>query len=400
MPRVTPPLPLQTPAAPGISALLTYFMAAACAVIVANLYYCQPLLGRLSDYFGVTETAASWINISSQLGYGMGLFFIVPLGDRMVRRTLLVRMILLSVLALIGASLSPNIYVLYFFSLCIGATSTACQVFVPLAAALATEQERGRVIGTVMGGLLSGILLSRTLSGFVADHLGWRAMFWIGAALMLVTSLLVRRIVPGEKPAFQGSYRALIRSLFQLLRQEPTARESSWIGACLFGAISVFWSTMAFYLEKPPFGYSLSAIGMFGVVGMAGAIISPQAGRMMDRHGYRLPMRWGLLAMVTGYAIMYQSHYTILFLVAGIVLIDVGLQLAHIPNLSRMAALAPEARTRLNTIYMTSFFIGGTLGSVIGSYAWQTFGWNGVCSAGLILVLLGALPVVMKRVDK
>lgn len=382
--------------AAGISPFLTYFMATACALIVANLYYCQPLLGRLSDYFKLSETAASWVNICSQMGYGLGLFFIVPLGDRMVRRTLLVRMILLSVLALIGAALSPNIFFLYFFSIGIGAASTACQVLVPLAAALATEQERGRVIGTVMGGLLSGILLSRTLSGFVADHLGWRFMYGTGAALMLLTSLLVQRIIPGEQPAFRGSYKDLIRSLFRLLRQEKAARESSWIGACLFGAISIFWSTMAFYLEKPPFSYSLSTIGLFGVAGMAGAIISPQAGRLADRYGYKTPMRRGLLLMLIGYLVMYQSHHTILLLITGIVLIDMGLQLAHIPNLSRMASLAPEARTRLNTIYMTSFFIGGTLGSILGSYAWNLFGWYGVCTAGLIMVLLGALPSLVR----
>jgi len=391
-------MPSNTAAAnpPSLSPFLTYFMATACAVVVANLYYCQPLLGRLSAYFQVSETSASWVNICSQLGYGLGLFFVVPLGDRMVRRTLLVRMILLAALALAGAALSPDIPTLYFFSLCIGAASTACQVFVPLAAHLASEKERGRVIGTVMGGLLSGILLSRTLSGMVADHLGWRSMYWIGAALMLVMSVLVYRFIPTEQPAFKGSYRSLLRSLFQLLRQEKTARQSSWIGACLFGAISVFWSTLAFYLEKPPFSYSLSTIGLFGVVGMAGALVSPQAGRMADRYGYYRPMRIGLTLMLLGYTILFQSHWTILLLVAGIVLIDMGLQLAHIPNLSRMSSLAPEARTRLNTIYMTSFFIGGTLGSIVGSYAWRMFGWNGVCATGLALVALGALPTLAR----
>lgn len=384
-------------ATPRISLFLTYFMATACALIVANLYYCQPMLGRLSVYFGISETAASWVNICSQMGYGLGLFLAVPLGDRMVRRKLLVRMILLSALALTGAALSPNIYTLYFFSLCIGAASTACQVFVPLAASLASEQERGRVIGTVMGGLLSGILLSRTLSGFVADHLGWRSVYWIGAALMLLTSLLTYRTLPDEKPGFKGSYGELIRSLFSLLGQEKTARQSSWIGACLFGAISIFWSTMAFYLEKPPFSYSLSTIGLFGVAGMAGAIVSPQAGRMADRHGFLKPMRWGLLFMLTGFLAMYESHWSVLLLIVGIVCIDVGLQLAHIPNLSRMASLAPETRTRMNTIYMTCFFIGGTFGSILGSYAWRLYGWNGVCTAGLIMVALGAMPALWRH---
>ncbi len=372
-------------------------MATACAVVVANLYYCQPLLGRFSAYFGVSETAASWVNIYSQLGYGLGLFLVVPLGDRMVRRNLLVWMILAAALTLAGAALSPNIQTLYFFSLCMGAASTACQVFVPLAAHLATEQARGRVIGTVMGGLLSGILLSRTLSGFVADHLGWRSMYWIGAGLMVVMSGLVYRFIPTEKPAFRGSYGALIQSLFGLLRSEQVARQSSWIGACLFGAISVFWSTLAFFLEKPPFSYSLSTIGLFGIVGMAGAIVSPQAGRLTDRKGYNLPTRWGLLLMLLGYLVLFPSQHSILFLLAGIILIDIGLQMAHIPNLSRMSSLAPEARTRFNTIYMTSFFIGGTIGSVVGSYAWNGYGWTGVCVTGLTFVVLGAIPTVVRQ---
>lgn len=375
-------------------------MAVSCAVVVANLYYCQPLLGRLAGYFGISETAASWVNICSQLGYGLGLFFVVPLGDRVVRRQLLVWMIGAAGLALAGAALSPNIYSLYFFSLCIGAASTACQVFVPLAAHLASEEERGQVIGTVMGGLLSGILLSRTLSGFVADHLGWRSMYWIGAGLMVVMSVLVYRFIPTEKPAFQGSYRALIQSLSSLLRSEKSAQQSSWIGACLFGAISVFWSTLAFFLEKPPFNYSLSTIGLFGIVGMAGALVSPQAGRLTDSRGYQLPTRWGLLLMLLGYAILFPSLHSIFFLIGGIVLIDVGLQMAHIPNLSRMSSLAPEARTRFNTIYMTSFFIGGTVGSVVGSYAWKGGGWTGVCTTGLAFVVLGALPTLLRSRKK
>ncbi len=383
--------------ASGLSPFLTYFIATACAVVVANLYYCQPLLGRFAGYFGVSEAAASWVNICSQLGYGLGLFFIVPLGDRMVRRTLLVRMILISGLALAGAALAPNIQTLYFFSLGIGAASTACQIFVPLAAHLASEQDRGWVIGTVMGGLLSGILLSRTLSGLVADHLGWRSMYWIGAGLMVVVSFLVYRFIPTDRPGFQGSYGALIRSLFGLLRSEKVARQSSWIGACLFGAISVFWSTLAFFLEKPPFSYSLTTIGLFGIAGMAGAIVSPQAGRLTDRRGYDLPTRWGLVLMLLGYLVLFPSQQSILLLIAGIILIDIGLQMAHIPNLSRMSSLAPEARTRFNTIYMTSFFIGGTAGSLIGSYAWNGYGWNGVCVAGFVFVVLGGLPTLLRR---
>lgn len=379
-----------------LSPFLKYFMTISCGVIVANLYYCQPLLGSLADVFDVSEAAASWINICSQLGYGLGLFFIVPLGDMIPRRKLLIIMIMLAALSVMGAAASPNIYSLYFFSVCIGITSTACQVFVPLAAHLATDKERGKVIGTIMGGLLTGILVSRTVSGFAADYLGWRSIYWIASGLMLIFAILVARIIPNEFHSFSGNYRNLISSMFQMLKNQKVVRESSWIGGCLFGAISVFWSTMAFFLEKPPFSYSLSVIGLFGFIGASGALISPQAGKLSDRKGPLLPMRWGIIGMLTGFVLLYQSTLSIAVLIAGIILIDMGLQAAHVPNLTRIATLQPEARTRLNTIYMTSFFVGGTLGSIAGSYAWHVGGWNGVCTVGLVMVVLGGLPMFLR----
>ncbi len=380
----------------SIRSSLKYFMAFACGIVVANLYYCQPLLGRLATDFRITETGASWINICCQLGYGLGLFFIVPLGDMVSRRKLLVRMQLAAAVALCGAALSPTIFMLYFFSVCIGITTTACQVYVPLAAHLASDEERGKVIGTLMGGLLSGILLSRTLSGFAADYWGWRSIYWIAAVFMIIISVLTARFIPEEEHNFKGNYRSLMSSLFGLVRSQPVARQSAWIGACLFGAISAFWSTMAFFLEKPPFSYRLSVIGLFGFIGLSGALISPFAGRISDKKGPLFPMRWGFLGMAIGYIILFKSSWSILILIAGIVLIDMGLQAAHIPNLTRVSALQPDARTRLNTIYMTSFFIGGTLGSIIGSYAWTLSGWTGVCTVGLILVIAGALPTLIR----
>jgi predicted MFS family arabinose efflux permease len=373
-----------------------YFMAVACGVVVANLYYCQPLLGSLAKTFNVSETAASWINICCQLGYGLGLFFVVPLGDMVSRRKLLIRMQLGAALALCGAALAPGISMLYFFSVCIGIATTACQVFVPLAAHLASDEERGKVIGTLMGGLLSGILLSRTLSGFAADYWGWRSIYWIAAGLMILFAALTFRFIPHEEHSFEGSYRSLMYSLLSLVRTQPVARQSAWIGACLFGAISAFWSTMAFFLEKPPFSYSLSVIGLFGFIGLSGAFVSPLAGRLSDKKSPLFPMRWGFLAMALGYIVLFKSSWSIAVLIVGIMLIDMGLQAAHIPNLTRVSALQPDARTRLNTIYMTSFFIGGTLGSIVGSYAWTIAGWTGVCTVGLVLVIAGSLPILIQ----
>lgn len=376
---------------------LKYLITAGCAIVVANLYYCQPLLGALARAFHVTEESASLVNICSQMGYGLGLFFLVPIGDMMARRKLLIRMHVLAALSLLGVALSPTMGWLYFFSICVGVASTACQVFIPLAAHLASDEERGAVLGTVMGGLLTGILVSRTLSGVVADWWGWRSIYYVSAAFMVIMAVLVRRYIPDERPAFRGGYGSLMRSLLQLFKEQRVIRESAWIGACLFGAISAFWATMAFFLEKPPFGYSLSVIGLFGLIGAGGALISPYVGRVTDSRGPFRPMRWGILMMVCGWVVLFEGSRSVGLVIAGIILIDMGLQSTHIPNLTRNYALLPEARTRLNTLYMTAFFIGGTIGSTIGSVAWNAGRWTAVCTAGLIMVVLGSVPVYRKR---
>ncbi|MGF7232863.1 MFS transporter [Arachidicoccus sp.] len=380
-----------------LTPFLKYFITIGCGVVVANLYYCQPLLGAISRAFHVKEESASIINICSQLGYGIGLFFLVPLGDKIKRRKLLIWMHFLAALALLGTALSQNITVLYFFSTCVGIASTACQVFIPLAADLAVEEERGKVLGTVMGGLLTGILLSRTLSGFAAAYWGWQSIYYIGAGFMVIMTVMIWKIIPEEQPKFKGSYGKLMKSLWELFKAQPVIRESAWIGAWLFGAISAFWATMAFLLEKPPFHYSLSLIGLFGIIGAGGALISPFVGKVTDRKGPFIPMRWGIILMIIGWIVLLKADWTVVLVVIGIIMIDMGMQSTHVPNLARNYALLPEARTRLNTLYMTAFFIGGTLGSTIGSIAWNLGGWMCVCISGVIMVVLGALPLAFKK---
>ena len=376
---------------------LKYLITIGCGVVVANLYYCQPLLGALSRSFHVSEESASFVNICSQMGYGLGLLWIVPLGDMLARRGLLSWRHGVAAVSLVGVAFSPGIEWLYFFSVCVGVTSTACQVFIPLAMHLASDEERGKVLGIILGGLLTGILLSRSLSGLVAQFLGWQSIYFISAGFMIIMTLLVWRYIPGEKPAFKGTYGQLMHSLLDLFKEESVIRESAWIGACLFGAISAFWATMAFFLEKPPYEYALSLIGLFGIIGAGGALISPVVGRITDKFGPFKPMRFGIIMMLAGYAILFEGKSGIGLVIAGIILIDMGLQCTHIPNLSRNYALLPEAHTRLNTIYMTFFFIGGTLGSSVGSIAWNTKGWPGVCTIGIIMVFLGSLPIYFKK---
>ena len=376
---------------------IKYLITIGCGVIVANLYYCQPLLGEFSRSFHVSEESASFVNICSQMGYGLGLFFIVPLGDMLARRGLLIWMHLLAALSLVGVGFCPNINWLYVFSICVGITSTACQIFIPLAMHLASDEERGKVLGTILGGLLTGILLSRSLSGFVAEYFGWQSVYFISAVFMVIMTFLIFKYIPGEEPSFKGSYWKLMKSLFSLFREQSVIRESAWIGACLFGAISAFWATMAFFLEKPPFQYSLSVIGLFGIIGAGGAMVAPFIGKITDKYGPFKPMRAGIFLMLAGYLILFAGKSGIAFMIVGIILIDMGLQSTHIPNLSRNYSLLPEARTRLNTIYMTFFFIGGTIGSSLGTVAWNRDGWMGVCISGIVLIFLGGFPVFSKK---
>ncbi len=375
---------------------LRFIMATGCAIIVANIYYCQPLLGELSRTFGVSDKTAALINIASQSGYLLGLFFLVPLGDMIKRGTLIVRMHWFAALALLGAALSPNIVCMGIASLLAGIASTACQVFIPFAANLAKDEERGKVVGSMMGGLLTGVLLSRTLSGLVAQQFGWRAVYYVAAALMVVMALVLAKVLPSEEPTFKGSYRELMKSLWDLLKSQPIIRQSSLIGASLFGAVSAFWATLAFFLEAPPYKFNLSTIGLFGVIGAGGALVSPLVGRMIDKKSHLIPIRVGISLMILGYGILFKADWNVLIVIAGVILLDVGLQCAHVPNLARNYALLPEARTRLNTIYMTSYFIGGTLGSTLGSLAWNAGGWTGVCVAGLLLISVGATAVLME----
>lgn len=389
-----------TPASTGLTPFLKYLMATGCGVVVANIYYCQPLLGALSRAFHVNEEVASMINICSQAGYGAGLLLVVPLGDKVERRSLIVWMHIAAAAALLAAALATNVLWMDIASLGIGIATTACQVFIPLAAHMARDEERGRVIGVMMGGLLTGILLSRTLSGIVSDYFGWRALYFLAAGIMLMMAVLLWRALPRETPSFHGSYGELMRSLWSLWRSQPVVRESALIGGALFGAISAFWATLAFFLEAPPYGYSLSVIGLFGVFGVGGALASPFIGKQTDRRGPFMPMRAGVLLMVAGYAILFWGAATVWIVIAGVILLDVGLQAAHVPNNARNYALLPEARTRLNTLYMTSFFVGGTIGSILGSVAWNRNGWAGVCTAGLLMVLLGAVVIFRKRPAK
>ncbi|PJJ76375.1 putative MFS family arabinose efflux permease [Thermoflavifilum aggregans] len=383
-----------------ISARLRWLMAVGCGASVANIYYCQPLLGAFSRYFHVSEAAAGNINILTQIGYGLGMLFILPLGDKISRRRLILALFMLSACVLGITGLSTRLWMLDVCSVGIGLLSVSCHVLIPYGAHLSSDAQRGRTIGALLGGLLVGILVSRTLSGWIAQYLGWRWVYETAALLMLGICLLLWLQLPDEQPAFRGSYIRLLRSVWELWRQHAVVRQSAWIGATLFGAISAFWATMAFFLEAPPYQYPLSWIGMFGLVGAGGAMAAPLVGRITDRKSPLLTIQVGILLVISGYLILFFASLHIALVVIGVILLDVGLQAAHVSNQARNYAILPHARTRLNTIYMTAFFGGGTLGSVAGNMMWNHFRWTGVCMAGLVMAMLSWLAIVSFRKQK
>lgn len=366
-------------------------MALCTGLIVANIYYSQPLLVLMSEEFGVSESNAGQVTFFTQLGYALGLLFCVPLGDKLERKSQIVVMTLAAVVALVAAAKSVNITMLKVTGLMIGFTSVVPQLILPLAANLSDPASRGKVIGTIMSGLLVGILLSRTLSGMVGHHLGWRAMFWIAAGISALLAVIMITSFPSSKPSFNGTYGQLMKSLLTLIKEQPVLREASAINACCFAMFGMFWTTVVFLLSAPPFRYTSEQIGLMGLAAAAGALGAPLVGRIADKKNPRIAIGYGIIFLFLGYFLFYAFQASLIGIIIGIVAIDLGLQGIHVSNQTRIYTLLPEARNRLNTVFMTTSFIGTSLGSGIGLWVWSVAQWNGVCIAGTGLISIALI---------
>lgn len=367
-------------------------MAACTGLIVANLYYCQPLIVLIAEEFKTTETNAGTIAYLTQAGYAIGLFFMVPLGDKIERKKQILITTFASIIALIIAATAKSFLVLEIASFLIGATSIVPQLILPLAASLSQPEKRGKVVGTIMSGLLVGILLSRTLSGFIGEILGWRSMFWIAAGICLLLFFVIQKQFPYNKPDFQGSYGKLIQSLFTLIKTQPLLRETTLINMFCFAQFGAFWTTMVLLLSKDPFSFNSATIGLFGIIGASGALAAPLVGRLGDKGNSRVAVGYGCLMMLASFIVFYFSESSIIGIVIGIVLIDIGLQGVHISNQTRVYSLLPEARNRMNTVYMSFSFLGTALGSAYGLFLWKIGEWQAV-TLGCILLAVLALTV-------
>jgi len=352
-------------------------MAIACTACVANIYYNQPLLGDFARQFGATPLQASWVATAAQAGYGTGMLFFLPLGDLVERRRLILILISACALLLIGIAAAPSLPLLILGHFLMGAAAVGAQVIIPLATDLVPTQARGRTVGFLMGGVLCGILLARTLAGFVNEWIGWRALYGGAAVVMIALAFGLRTRLPHRPPDLRMSYPRLMGTLFHLLRTQPRLWSSAGISGLSFANFMAFWTTLSF-LMMDRFHLGASQAGLFGLIGLAGALCAPWAGRLSDWKGSAFTVAMALVASLAGFGVMW-IWLTIPGLVIGVFFMDLGVQSIQVAEQSKALSLVPEAKSRLNTIYMVTRFIGAAFGSFVGSAAWSHWQWNGVC---------------------
>lgn len=376
---------------PILTKLLILVMSIACGLTVANLYYIQPLLGDIAKTFHVDQLSIGFAAMLTQIGYAIGMIFILPLGDIKEKRNLIVIMLLFSVISLMSMFFSSNIYILTISSFAVGFTSIIPQLIIPLAAQLSNPQQRGQTIGTIMSGLLIGILLSRTVSGILGSYLGWRIVYLIAAIMMFALMLILRKLIPLCNPISDIKYSELLKSMIHLIKTEPILRESSLNGALMFSAFSAFWTSLIFLLESSHYNMGAEAAGLLGLVGVSGALAAPLVGKVADKRGSRFAIGICVVVVIVSYLLFFLFGFKIWGLVLGVILLDLGVQSCNVSNQARVHSLNEETRNRLNTIYMVSFFLGGAFGSFLGSYSYSHFGWYGVCTFGIITQILALI---------
>lgn len=377
-------------------------MAVISGLVVANNYYNQPLLALIADDLDISESAVSKISVLTQIGYALGLLFIVPLGDKVYRKKLILIDLVFVCASLIWMTFGQQIWMLYGASLWIGASSVIPQLFVPIAAELSSDKEKSANIGLVMSGLLIGILLSRSISGVVGELWGWRAMFGIAAGLMVLVWCMVYWKLPELKPNFKGSYKNLMKSVLHLASTQPVLQLAAFRGAMAFGSMSALFTTLVFHMEGPPFHAGSSIVGSFGLAGAVGALTAAHVGKLQQGIGLNRVVLYSLLVLTGSWAFTYFAGETYWGLILGVILIDLGVQASHIMNQTSYFSLKTPAVNRLNTVYMVAYFIGGSLGTWLASLAWKFAGWEGVCGVGAGFGLLGILAHILfvKRVDQ
>ena len=366
-------------------------MAFCTGLIVANIYYCQPLVILVAQDFGLTESHAGKITYLTQAGYALGLFLLVPLGDMFERKKQILIITGLAVAALLVAGFSHSFLVLEIACVLIGASSIIPQLILPMAANLSSDETRGQTIGVIMSGLLIGILASRALSGSIGFLWGWRSVYFMAAGICLLLMLLMAKRFPQSFPSFKGTYKELMTSMWGYVKSQPVLREASLINFFAFAVLSAFWTTMVLYLASPPFNFQTLQIGLFGIAGAAGALAAPLVGKLSGGNNPRRNVVIGLALQLLSIAIFYFTGTYLMMFILGIIIIDIGQQAIHVTNQTRIYAILPEARNRLNTVFMSVSFVGAACGSALGLLLWEKGQWPMFCLGTAVVIVLNIL---------
>ncbi|MEH2401831.1 MFS transporter [Nostoc sp.] len=364
-------------------------LAIACGLAVANVYYNQPLLADMGRSLNISVQQVGFIPTLTQTGYAVGLLLLVPLGDMMERRWLIIIMLSLLACALVVEATAPNVVWLSVSSFVVGFCSIVAHLVIPLVAHLTHPSERGKAIGMLLSGMILSVLLARSVSGIIGEYFGWRAVYGISAGVMLVLALVIQGRIPQSKPSSPLSYQQLMQSLVQLVREQPVLREAALNVALVFAAFNATWVTLVFLLESPAYNYDSRVAGLFGLVGLIGVFTTPIVGRVADKRGPRMLVGIAVILSLSAFVILWIAGGTHLMgLILGMLLVDLGMHTGYVSNQIRIYNLVPNAESRLNTVYMVTNYTGGALGSFLGTYTWGLWQWNGVCALGFFLLVV------------
>ena len=381
----------------GIPRSVLLMMAVIAGLTVANCYYNQPLLELIRHDIGITEQSANLITVITQIGYALGLFFLIPLGDMFSpKKLILANMSIAAVMAIVMA-VAQNVWMLWGASLLIGACSVIPQFFIPIAGQYSAPKNKSRNMGIVLSGLLSGILTSRVISGYIGEWLGWREMFLVAAFVMLICMGVMLLMMPEMKRNYEGTYRGLMSTMAEIMVLHPSVRIYAIRAAFGFGSMMAIWSCLAFHLAQPPFRAGSDMVGMLGLCGIMGAVAASGIGKQIPKFGIHNFSLFGAATQIVAWAIALLFGDTYAGLIAAIILVDIGLQCQQLSNQSGCLQEIPQAANRANTIFMTTYFIGGSLGTFCAGYVWNRANWLGVCIVGMTFALTSLAITLCNR---
>ncbi|MEH2447750.1 MAG: MFS transporter [Nostoc sp.] len=381
----------------GLTKVQVMIMAIAAGVCVANVYYNQPILKDIASSFGVSEGEAGSISVLTQVGYGFGLFFLIPLGDKINKKKLILCLLTCLFCLLILMTFSQNIVEVWILSVAIGIATVSAQVILPLAASI-DRVTTGKTVGNIFTGILIGVLGARVFSGYITEWLSWRYVYGFSAGMILIVTILLQIYLPNVKNEYSGDYLDLLKSTLQQLKRFSLLRETSLIGGLLFGVFCSFWTTLTFHLSGAPFNFQSDTIGMYGFVAIAGALMAPVFGKLADQGNSQRSLTIAVSMVITGLVIAKIASSSAIAIAVAVLLLDIGVQATQVTNVATIYTLDAQSNSRINTVYMTTYFMGGAVGTSIGLFCWHLGGWNLVTWQMLIFTLLAFFIIVRPKI--